>query len=83
MRWRINDIMNMGQYKDTKDMERVMLTNIHRYSSVCFDCDVDIYVKKRIEKIRKLREKIQRKRKTIFWFSVNSKSLLQKVKDLF
>lgn len=69
------DVMNMGQYKDTKDMERVMLTNIHRYSSVCFDCDVDLYVKKRIEKIRKLRKKILKRQ--------NSKSFFQKVKDLF
>jgi hypothetical protein len=67
--------MNLGQYKDTKDMEKVMLTQMHLYSEIsCSNLD-DLLLKKRIKKISKLRKKLSNKRSIHF--------LCKKIKKLF
>ena len=70
------ETMNLGQYKDTKDMERVMLTRMHLYSSIDCSCTNDEYIiEERIKKIRKLRKRLSNK--SVF------NTLFKKVKDLF
>lgn len=70
------DTMNLGQYKDTKDMESVMLTRMHLYSSVDCSClNEEYFIEERIKKIRKLRKKLSNK--SVF------NTFCKKVKDLF
>ncbi len=69
------DTMNLGQYKDTEDMERVMLTRMHSYSNIDCTCLEDHYIEERIKKIKKIRKKLSNKSMfTIF---------CEKVKNLF
>ena len=68
--------MNLSQYKDTKDMERIML-KMHSYSGVVCKCEDELLIEDGIKKIRSIRKRLSNK---------NSKKIIhlcQRIKDLF
>jgi hypothetical protein len=58
--YKLKEPMNLNQYKDIKDMERVMLKS---YSGVFFKTSDEVRIEERIKKIRKLRKLIHFRQK--------------------
>ncbi len=69
--------MNLGQYRDTKDMESVMLKKMHLYSEVRYACVDETAIEERIKNIRRIRKLIAKRRSNAFL------GFYKKVKDLF
>lgn len=58
--YRPDETMNLGEYRDTKDMERIMLSKMNTYSSVTCKGADELRIEERINKIRKLRRKLMK-----------------------
>lgn len=69
--------MNLGQYRDTKDMESVMLKKMHLYSGVNYTCVDETAIEERIKNIKRIRKLISKRRSNAFLH------LYRKVKELF
>lgn len=59
--YKIDNTVNLNQYKETKDMERIMLKNTH--SSVYYRNTEEVEIEERINKIKRLRKLIHFRQK--------------------